>query len=97
MPKTSLDPQEIQQLKKLFIESLNGKDTLITFGRVRLAEGTAVVSRPEGITNYETLITTVNAVAKENSYSVEYWPNSLIIHSSDSADTAEISYMIIGN
>ena len=97
MAKTSLDPQTEQQLKKLFAESLNGKNTLIGFGHVTLASGKAVVRRPEGITDYEVLTTQRGSTPSGYTYSVEYWPNSFIIHSSDSGDTAEISYMIIGN
>jgi hypothetical protein len=97
MPKTSLDPQTEQQLKKLFIESLNGKDTLVGFGHVKLAGGKAVISKPSSITSYEVFTTQIGATPTGYDYSVEKWPNSFIIHSSDSGDTAEISYMIIGN
>jgi hypothetical protein len=97
MPKTLLGSEEEQQLKKLFIESLNGKDTLIAFGRAKLAGGRAVVSIPKGMSDLEMFIQQVGATTTGYTYSVEYWPNNLIIHSSNSGDTAEISYMIIGN
>ena len=97
MPKTSLDPQATQQFKKLFIESLNGKDTLIVFGRIKLAGGKATVPKPDGMSDLEMLTQQVGATTTGYTYSVEYWPDNLIIHSSDSGDTAEISYMIIGN
>jgi len=97
MPKTSLPPEQEQQLKKLFIESINGKDTLIAFGHVKLASGKAVVTRPDGMADYEVFTSQRGVVPTTYTYSVEYWPSSFIIHSSDSGDTAEISYLIIGN
>lgn len=97
MPKTSLAPHDAQQLKKLFVESLNGKDTLVAFGHVKLAGGRAVILRPDGMSDFEMLIQQIGATTTGYTYSVEYWPDNLIIHSSDSGDTAEISYMIIGN
>ena len=97
MSKTSLPANTEQQLKKLFVESLNGKATLMLFGRVDLAGGKAVMAKPDGMTDYEVLITQVGATPSSYTYSVEYWTNHFIIHSSDSGDTAEISYLIIGN
>lgn len=97
MPKTVLDPQAEQSLKKMFVESLNGRDTVISFGHVKLSGGKAVITKIEGVGDYEVLVTQRGASPSGYTYSVEYWPNSFIIHSSDSGDTAEISYLIIGN
>lgn len=97
MPKTSLDPQTVQQLKKLFVESLNGKDTLIFFGHRKMSGGILSVPKPEGVTDYEVFITQRGASTSGYTYSVEYLPNNFTIHSSNSGDTSEISYMIIGN
>ena len=97
MPKTSLDPQTIQSLKRIFIESLNGKDTLAFFGSVKLASGKAVIAKPDGVSQFKVLITQEGATPSGYTYSVEYWLDQFVIHSSDSGDTAEISYLIIGN
>ena len=39
MAKTSLDPSTITQLKKLFVENLQGKDSVLEYGKVRLVSG----------------------------------------------------------
>ena len=39
MAKTSLDPTTVTQLKKLFVENLIEKDSVLEYGKVKLAAG----------------------------------------------------------
>jgi hypothetical protein len=97
MAKTSLGANTEQQLKKLFVESLNGGDTLVLFGRVTLADGKATLAKPDGMADYQVFVQETGATPTGYTYSVEYKTNTFIIHSSNSGDTTKISYLIIGN
>jgi hypothetical protein len=97
MAKTTIDSQTEQQLKKLFVESLNGKATLMFFGRVKLAGGKAVIAKPDGMNNYEVFVTQLGASTTGYTYCVEKLPTLFKIHSSNSGDTTEVSYFVIGN
>lgn len=101
MPKTSLDPTIEQQFKKLFIECLQGKNVLIDFGNIRLqagvGESSATVRVSSSVHDYEVFVTQIGATATGYSYSIEKLPDYFKIHSSNSADTSIISYLIIGS
>lgn len=97
MAKTVFDGQTEQQLKKLFVESINSKNTLVFFGRVKLAAGKAVIARPDGMKDYHVFITQLGVSTTGYTYCVEKLPTLFKIHSSDSGDTTEVSYFIIGN
>jgi hypothetical protein len=56
MAKTSLDPTTIGQLKKLFLENDDGKNTLLKSGRVKLAGGKAVVRLPIAFENFKPFV-----------------------------------------
>jgi len=67
------------------------------FGSAKLAGGKAVLSKPDGMNTFKVLITQEGATPTGYTYSVQYWPNQFIIQSSNSGDTAEISYLIVGS
>ena len=56
MAKTSLNPTDISQLKKLFIENDDSKNTLLKSGRVKLQKGKAVVNLSAKFDNFKPFI-----------------------------------------
>lgn len=94
--KTSLDSQSVQQLNKLFVESLQGRGTQVQFGEIQLGNGEATLGVPKGIKDYEVFLQQIGTTVSRFTYSYEKAGNKFIIHSSDGSDTSKMSVLLIG-
>jgi len=96
--KTSIDPSGVAQLKKLFIENLDGKDTLVKTGKVKLANGKYRVNLPEVFTDFTVQITAIDTDASDR-YVVDMTNKNnhqFTIVSSSASDSGEAMYLAIG-
>lgn len=95
MGKTQLDPTTITQLKKLFIENLQGKDSVLEYGKVKLALGQYTVkttlSRPH------VLVTGIGVTTPTTYYVVDdTQPYKFKIISSSASDSGDAFWFAIG-
>ena len=96
MSKTSLDPTTIGQLKKLFIESDDGKNLLLKSGRIKLAAGKAVVSLPTKFDKFKPFAIPIGTSAGVY-YTVDVSEKyKFTIVSSSSSDSGEAFWIALG-
>jgi hypothetical protein len=97
MAKTSLSPTDVGQLKKLFPEVINGRDTMIEYGKSKLTSGEVMVVLKKVYKELAVMITPINDTAA-NKYSVTTmkYKDKFTIKSSDNADTSYVMWFVIG-
>lgn len=96
MSKTSLDPTTVGQLKKLFIENDDGKDTLIRSGRVKLAGGKAVINLPISFKEFKPFVMPIGTSAGAYYVADVSKKYKFTIVSSSSSDTGEVFWIALG-
>ena len=96
MSKTQLDPTGVQQLKKLFVECETDSNIKLRYGRVRLASGERMISFGNDFAPVNIQITAIDTDASYR-YTVRITnSNSFTIVSSDTTDTSEVMYLVLG-
>jgi hypothetical protein len=96
MSKTQIAPNDLSQLKKIFPESVNGKDIKLEFGKVRLSAGKAFVKLSGKYQKPHIFITPINTTAAYRYSIIIQWNDKFQIVSSDTGDTSEVFWMGIG-
>jgi hypothetical protein len=104
MSKTQLDPTGVQQLKKLFVECETDGNVKLRYGRVKLASGKRMVSFGKDFVPINIQVTSLMRFDADPSddvapyyYSINMINNnSFTIVSSDTADTSEVMYLVLG-
>lgn len=96
MSKTQLDPSTITQLKKLFVENLQGKDSVLEYGKAKLAAGQYTVKttlpRPYvSVTGIGTSTPTTYYVVDDTQ------PYKFTIISSSASDSGYAFWIAVGN
>ena len=98
MGKTSLDPTLVGQLKKLFMENLEGRNALVKYGRVRLKGGQRVVALPAGFDVINIQATGIGTSTPTKYYIVDTTQKyKFTIISSSASDESEVFWHAIGN
>ncbi len=96
MAKTSLDPTTVGQLKKLFIENIDSKNTLLKSGKVKLVSGKHIVNLPTAFKNFAVFLTPIGTSAATYYVADVSEKYKFTIVSSSSSDTAEVFWIALG-
>ena len=96
MAKTTLSPEVLGQLKKLFAEVIGVRNATVEVGRVTLQGGRATITLSRRYADFHPFLTP-HGTTPANYYTIEKsWNNKFIIHSSDANDTSDMEWMVIG-
>lgn len=96
MSKTSLDPTTVGQLKKLFIENDDDKNILLKSGRVKLANGKAVVNLSAKFYSFIPFVQRIGTSADAYCVPDVSRKYQFTIVSSSSSDSGEAFWIVLG-
>ena len=95
MGKTQLDPTTVTQLKKLFAENLMEKDSVLEYGKVKLASGEYTVK--SSIRSPYVFATPIGTATPTTNLAVDNTrPYQFKIISSSASDSGEAFWIAIG-
>jgi hypothetical protein len=95
--KTNIAPADVSQLKKLFPEVVNGRDTMIEYGKAKLSSGEATVGLKKMYRELFVQITPIiDTPANYYSVAVMKYKDKFTIKSSDANDVSEVMWFVIG-